>query len=193
MAVAERHCFPYGCFITFTFVCLFVYSCCFTMVLLFQLPLSLFFFLFYAFAWFPPPPCVILFFSVAALSYYLCISSNVNCHKRLVKTESACTHSCCVALWEYLCPYVFLWSSLFKCLEGIFSLCHPLPSFLPFVRAMVPKMVVRKQCSLEGKQRLKLWFACSTFIRLPVLSCCGCDALSLLHTSIHVSFFLLSL
>lgn len=67
------------------------------------------------------------------------------------------------------------------------------PPFPPFVRAMVPKMVARKQCSLGGKQRLNLWFACSTFISLPVLSCCGCYALSSLHISIHVSFFLLSL
>lgn len=51
LAVAEWHCFPYGCFITFTFVC----SCCFTMVLLFQLPLS-HFFLFDALVCFHPHP-----------------------------------------------------------------------------------------------------------------------------------------
>lgn len=105
-------------------------------------------------------------------------------------------HVLCVVLYcslEVFVPLCFFWSLLFKCLESIFNLSHPLPSFPPFVRAMVPKMVVRKQCSLGGKQRLNLWFACGTFIRLLVLSCCGCDALSSLHISIHVSSFLLCL
>lgn len=77
--------------------------------------------------------------------------------------------------------------------KHLLSLSPFAPPFPPFVRAMVPKMVARKQCSLGGKQRLNLWFACSTFISLPVLSCCGCDALSSFRISIHVSFFLLSL
>lgn len=53
-------------------------------------------------------------------------------------------------------------------------------------------MVARIQCSLGGNS-VSHWFACSTFIWWPVLSCCGCNAYSLLGISIHISFLSFSL
>lgn len=101
--------------------------------------------------------------------------------------------SCFVALWKYLCPYVFLWSLLFKCPESIFSLSHPLPLLSPHLCVRWCQRWWRENSAHWEENSVSIWFACSTFISLPVLSCCGCDALSSLHISIHVSFFLLSL
>lgn len=90
---------------------LFVCSCCFTMVLLFQLPLSPFFFHILCFVCTPPLFIVscILFFSIAAfVILFVFISSNVNCCERLVKTEGACTHFVFCCSLEVLVPLCFL-------------------------------------------------------------------------------------
>lgn len=109
LAVAERHCFPYGCFITFTFVCLF-------MLLYhgFVVPvafITFFFFIFYALYVLPPFLLyhAFFFFSIAAfVILFVFISSNVNCCERLVKTEGACTHFVFCCSLEVLVPLCFL-------------------------------------------------------------------------------------
>lgn len=83
------------------------------MVLLFQLPLSPFFFIFYALYVSPPPlfivSSILFFFSVAAfVILFVFISSNVNCCERLVKTEGACTHFVFCCSLEVLVPLCFL-------------------------------------------------------------------------------------
>lgn len=133
LAVAERHCFPYGCFITFTFVCLF-------MLLYhgFVVPVAFItFFFFHILCFVCTPPlfivsCILFFFLLLPLSYYLCLFLVMwTVVKGWWKQRVHVPTSCFVALWKYLCLYVFLWSLLFKCPESIFSLSHPLPLLSP--------------------------------------------------------------